>query len=217
MKIFHSLDDLRSALAASNGKAQRTVVTIGNFDGVHRGHQMVIANLRARAEQLNALAVAVTFDPHPSHILRPEPRTRLITPTAEKLRRLALTGLDATLVLPFDDTLRLTTARQFAEQYLQEGLRALEVHEGENFRFGHDAEADIHSSRSSATTSDSPSTPTSRSSCAARPSPPAASARCSAKAISPKRARSSVTTSPCVPHPQAVAATAPGTPCRRST
>ncbi|MDE1156364.1 MAG: riboflavin biosynthesis protein RibF [Acidobacteriaceae bacterium] len=141
MKIFRSL----SEFAQAHNPDLRTVVTIGNFDGVHRGHTMVIESVRARAEKLGALAVAVTFDPHPVTVLRPERELRQLTPLDEKLRLLEATGLDATLVLRFDDALRQTTARAFAESVLRDAMHAIEVHEGENFRFGHGAEADIAS------------------------------------------------------------------------
>jgi len=136
MQIVHSLAELSSIASPS-------VVTIGNFDGVHCGHRMVISSVIARAKSLNARSVAVTFDPHPAHILHDGPRLPLITPLPEKLELLAATGLDLVLVLPFDADLRLWTARQFAERVLAEGLHAVEVHEGETFRFGHNAEADI--------------------------------------------------------------------------
>jgi len=136
MKIARSLDELTDASA---------VVTIGNFDGVHCGHRMVIASVLERARTLNAQAIAVTFDPHPAHVLRTGSRLPLITPLEEKLELLAATGLDLTLVLPFTDELRHWTARHFAERVLRDALHAVEVHEGETFRFGHDAEADIAS------------------------------------------------------------------------
>ena len=138
MQTFHQPDALHASLAG-----RRTVVTVGNFDGVHRGHQMVIANVLARARALGARAVAVTFDPHPAHLLHPATRLPLITPLAAKLDLLAATGLDATLVLPFTDEVRQWTARTFAERILRDALHAAEVHEGENFRFGHGAEAGI--------------------------------------------------------------------------
>jgi riboflavin kinase/FMN adenylyltransferase len=136
MRIARSLEELR-------GFAQRSVVTIGNFDGVHCGHRMVIAAVRERAAELKAASVAVTFDPHPAHVLRPEPRLPLITPLAQKLDLLAQTGLDVVLVLPFTEELRHWTARQFATDVLRDGLHAAEVHEGETFRFGYDAEAGV--------------------------------------------------------------------------
>jgi len=121
----------------------RSVVTIGNFDGVHCGHRMVIAAVLERARALNASAIAVTFDPHPAHVLHTASRLPLITPLDEKLRLLAETGLDQVLVLPFTDELRHWTARHFAERVLRDALHAVEVHEGETFRFGYQAETDI--------------------------------------------------------------------------
>jgi riboflavin kinase/FMN adenylyltransferase len=136
MKIARSLAELSSY-------ASRSVVTIGNFDGVHCGHRMVIASVLERAKQLHAQSVAVTFDPHPAHLLRTDSRLPLITPLEQKLELLAGTGLDLALVLPFTEELRHWTARHFAERVLRDTLHAVEVHEGETFRFGHQAEADI--------------------------------------------------------------------------
>jgi riboflavin kinase/FMN adenylyltransferase len=138
MQIAYSLAQLANLTDPS-------VVTIGNFDGVHCGHHMVIANVLERARALKAKSVAVTFDPHPAHVLRTDSRLPLITPLAEKLELLAATGLDLALVLPFTDELRHWTARRFAETVLRDTLHAVEVHEGETFRFGHNAEADIAS------------------------------------------------------------------------
>jgi riboflavin kinase/FMN adenylyltransferase len=131
------------SLAELNVYTSSSVVTIGNFDGVHCGHRMVVASVLDRARALNAQAVAVTFDPHPAHVLRTDSRLPLITPLAEKLELLAATGLDLVLVLPFTDELRHWTARHFAETVLRDTLHAIEVHEGETFRFGHQAEADV--------------------------------------------------------------------------
>ena len=136
MKIARSLAELGSFNSPS-------VVTVGNFDGVHCGHRRVIASVLERSRALNAQAVAVTFDPHPAHVLRTDSRLPLITPIAEKLELLAATGLDLALVLPFTEELRRWTARHFAERVLHDALHAVEVHEGETFRFGHRAEADI--------------------------------------------------------------------------
>jgi riboflavin kinase/FMN adenylyltransferase len=137
MRVARSLAELTNITPS--------VVTIGNFDGVHCGHRMVIASVLDRAKALNAESVAVTFDPPPAHVLRTDSRLPLITPLAEKLDLLAATGLDLTLVLPFTDDLRLWSARRFAETVLRDALHAAEVHEGETFRFGHNAAADIAS------------------------------------------------------------------------
>jgi riboflavin kinase/FMN adenylyltransferase len=136
MQIFRSLDEL-----ANN--AQRSVVSVGNFDGVHLGHQMVLRSMLDRAGELNAQSAVVTFDPHPSHVLHSSRRTPLITPLPQKLDLLAATGLDLALVLQFNDELRRWPAREFAQRVLCDALHTLEVHEGETFRFGYGAAADV--------------------------------------------------------------------------
>lgn len=120
-----------------------TIVSVGNFDGVHRAHQAVLAEVVQRAKQRGARSLAVTFEPHPTRILRPDVAPKLITPLPRKLELLGATGLDATLVLPFSRDLSLTSPREFAEAILARRLRALEVHEGANFHFGHKAEGDV--------------------------------------------------------------------------
>jgi riboflavin kinase / FMN adenylyltransferase len=119
------------------------VATIGNFDGVHLGHQSVIAEVIQRAHFLGGQSLAITFDPHPARILRPESPQLLITPLQRKLELLAGTGIDATLVLPFTDQLRHMHPRAFASDILVDTIHATEIHEGENFRFGYHAEAGV--------------------------------------------------------------------------
>lgn len=116
-----------------------TTVTVGNFDGVHRAHKQVLNTIIGRAKDSGLKAVAVTFEPHPVRILRPDANLKLLTPTPEKLRLLSETGLDAVLLLPFTRDLSLMTPEAFAHDILKQGLRAREVHEGYNFRFGHKA------------------------------------------------------------------------------
>jgi len=136
MQVFHKLDDVPADFGP-------TLLSVGNFDGVHRAHAHVLHEIVTRARQQGARAVAVTFEPHPARILRPDSGLKLITPTAEKLRLLETTGVDAVLLLPFGRDLSLMTPRQFAERILKKKLRAREVHEGFNFRFGHKASGDI--------------------------------------------------------------------------
>lgn len=138
MKIYRSLSEIPDAFGP-------TVATIGNFDGVHRGHQWVIGEVIARARALNASSLAITFDPHPARVLRPQTALPLITPLETKLEILRSTGLDATLVLPFTPELSHTSARDFASKVLHTGLGIVELHEGENFRFGYQAEAGVDS------------------------------------------------------------------------
>src|SRR6266576_3160946 len=127
MDILHKLDNIPSSLG-------RTVVGVGNFDGVHRAHAHVLCEIVRRARIIGAKSVAVTFEPHPARILRPDSALKLLTPTPEKLRLLASTGIDAVLLLPFGRDLSLLTPRQFAERILKKKLHASEVHEGYNFR-----------------------------------------------------------------------------------
>ena len=137
MLIFRKLDDVPSDFGP-------TLVSVGNFDGVHRSHANVLREIVARARSAGDKAVAVTFEPHPGRILRPDSGLKLLTPTAEKLRLLESTGVDAVLLLPFGRDLSLMTPRQFAERILKKKVHAREVHEGFNFRFGHKAAGDVN-------------------------------------------------------------------------
>jgi riboflavin kinase/FMN adenylyltransferase len=119
------------------------VATIGNFDGVHLGHQGVIAEVIERARFLGGQSLAITFDPHPARVLRPEQPHLLLTPLPRKLELLAATGIDACLVLPFTDELRHLHPRDFVFSILVNSLHVTEIHEGENFRFGYHAEAGV--------------------------------------------------------------------------
>ncbi|HEY0786718.1 MAG TPA: bifunctional riboflavin kinase/FMN adenylyltransferase [Acidobacteriaceae bacterium] len=160
MHVYHSLDELPPALGPS-------IVAIGNFDGVHRGHLSILADVCARAQARGARAIAITFDPHPLRVLRPQVAPRLITPLAEKLRLLAAVGstppsglgafnpaaqpsangLYATLVLPFTRQFSELSAEAFASGVLAQALGAVEVHEGDNFRFGYQAQAGMQELR----------------------------------------------------------------------
>jgi riboflavin kinase/FMN adenylyltransferase len=138
MQIFRQLADIPAHFGPS-------IATIGNFDGVHCGHQLVIAEVVAQARSQNLRSIAITFDPHPARVIRPESSQPLITPLPQKLELLAATGIDAVLVLPFTSELSRMTARTFATEVLQRALHVTELHEGENFRFGYQAEAGIES------------------------------------------------------------------------
>jgi riboflavin kinase/FMN adenylyltransferase len=117
-----------------------TLTSIGNFDGVHCGHQHVLARVVERARQSGAKSMVVTFDPHPLRVLRPNTAPLLITPLDQKLANLDKTGVDAVLVITFDKQFSTTSPRDFAKEIIGRKLRAKEVHEGANFHFGHRAE-----------------------------------------------------------------------------
>lgn len=137
MQVFRQL----SEIPAGFGPA---IVSVGNFDGIHRAHRHMLAEIVRRAREKNARSVAATFNPHPARYLRPESDLKLLTPEPEKLRLFSETGLDAALLLPFDEAMRLTTAHDFARNILRDALHASEVHEGFNFRFGNKGAGDIH-------------------------------------------------------------------------
>jgi len=136
MQVFHKPDEVPPDFGP-------TIVSIGNFDGVHRAHQHVLGEIVARAKALKAKSVAVTFQPHPIRILRPDNDLKLLTPLSEKLRLLASTGIDAVLLLPFSRDLSLMSPHQFAHDILKTRLHAREVHEGYNFHFGHKASGNL--------------------------------------------------------------------------
>ena len=136
MKIFRSLSEIPTDFGP-------VVATIGNFDGVHRGHRWVIDQVNSRAKGLGLHSLAITFDPHPVRVLRPEAPHALITPLAQKLDLLATTGIDAPLVLPFTIELSQLSAEAFAHGILLDRCHVAEVHEGETFRFGYQAAADM--------------------------------------------------------------------------
>ena len=119
------------------------VLAMGTLDGVHLGHQEILSAVAQEARLLRAKAVAITFDPHPEQFLRPSSALRLLTPIEERLRLLALTGIDAVIVLPFDAALSEMSAREFVHRILVDILAVRSLHEGGNFRFGHRAEAGV--------------------------------------------------------------------------
>src|SRR3954470_22156152 len=136
MKVFRKLDELPPEFGP-------TVLSVGNFDGVHRAHCLVLEKVVARARQLGAKAMAVTFEPHPMRVLRPDVAPKLLTLLPEKLKLLEDSGLDAAVVLPFTRDLSLSTPRDFAMEIIAKRLKAKEVQEGANFHFGHKAEGDV--------------------------------------------------------------------------
>jgi len=114
-----------------------SVVTIGAYDGVHLGHQAVIAEVRQRAAASGLASVVVTFDRHPASIVRPETAPRLLTDLDQKLELLAATGIDRCLVITFDEARSQEPAEDFVEEVLGRALGARQVIVGEDFHFGH--------------------------------------------------------------------------------
>jgi riboflavin kinase / FMN adenylyltransferase len=122
---------------------RRSVVTIGNFDGCHRGHQQILNRLVERARDADALGAVLTFFPHPARVLRPAEAPALLETLDQRLAAIRVTGIDAVLVLPFNQELANVSAEDFVRRILVDTLAAQAVLVGGNFRFGHRGAGDI--------------------------------------------------------------------------
>ncbi len=133
MEVFRSLDD-----AAAAGTLRGCAVAVGNFDGVHLGHQRLLAAAVEHARARGARAAVLTFEPHPVQVLRPQLAPPLVTPLPRKLELLASYGVDATVVQPFDLAYAATPAAEFAGRDLAGRIGAAEVVVGYDFTAGHE-------------------------------------------------------------------------------
>lgn len=131
---YHLADDAPSRLVEADDFA--SVVTIGIFDGVHRGHQQILQTVVQTAKKQNLQAVALTFDPHPSYVHRREDPVKLIQPLTDRLDTMAALGLDLVWVVPYLSELAQLTPRQFVQEYFVEVLQAKTVVVGHDTRFG---------------------------------------------------------------------------------
>jgi len=120
----------------------RSALTIGVFDGVHRGHQEIIGHTVKRARDLGVQSVVVTFDPHPAEVVRPGSHPAVLTEPARKAELIEALGADVLCVIPFTPEFSRLPAEQFVHDVLVEHLHAALVVVGENFRFGHKAAGD---------------------------------------------------------------------------
>ncbi|GLZ58051.1 MULTISPECIES: bifunctional riboflavin kinase/FAD synthetase [Micromonospora] len=128
---------------AAPGGWGRSVVTIGVFDGVHKGHQATIGHTVARARELGVQSVVVTFDPHPAEVVRPGSHPAVLTEPARKAELIEALGVDVLCVVPFTPEFSRVPAEQFVHDVLVEHLHAALVVVGSNFRFGHRAAGDV--------------------------------------------------------------------------
>jgi len=135
MEIYRDLQEIKNPFAKS-------FVTIGNFDGVHLGHQMLFSEVVGRAYTQHGASVAVTFDPHPLKVLRPD-GIRLISTTEQKIKLIAMAGVEHLLILPFTRELAATTARDFVQKILVDTLGVRELVVGYDYAFGKGREGNI--------------------------------------------------------------------------
>ena len=136
MHVVHGLEELRE-------RHPGPVLTIGNFDGVHRGHQALFAKAVERAREISGTAMAMTFEPHPMRVLRPAVNLPLITPLDQKLELMAGCGLQVTLCVRFDQDLARLSADDFVDKLLVGRLQVREVVVGYDFAFGHKGLGDL--------------------------------------------------------------------------
>ena len=125
----------------------RTAVTVGSFDGVHRGHQDVLRQLVERARALGVHSVLVTFDPHPLQVVNPSAAPLLLTVGDEKLEVLAESGVDFVAVLPFNPALASFSAERFVNDILLRRFRMHDLLMGHDHRFGHNRSGDVETMR----------------------------------------------------------------------
>jgi len=134
--VYRSIGEIPESFGPS-------VAAIGNFDGVHLGHQQILRSAAAEARDRGMRSVAITFDPHPAQVLYPKDAPKLLTFLPQRIELMARTGVDAIFVLPFNAELSRVTGRDFVRDILVGKLGIRGIHEGANFRFGHGAKAGV--------------------------------------------------------------------------
>jgi len=128
MKIIHNLNQITQPF-------EKSCVTIGNFDGVHLGHQKLFSEVVQRARRNNGCSVVVTFDPHPLRVLRPD-GIKLISTIDQKIEQIDRAGIDILVIIPFDQAFASTTAEQFVQTILVRTIGMSELVVGYDYAFG---------------------------------------------------------------------------------
>ena len=136
MVIYHNLNLVPQPF-------RNPVITIGNFDGVHLGHQTLFQKVKDRSRAVDGQSVVITFDPHPIKLMRPDKRLPMLTTTDQKIKLLASMELDGIIVHPFSAEFGSMPAREFVQYYLVHRLGAREVVIGHDYRFGRNREGNI--------------------------------------------------------------------------
>ncbi len=136
MQVFHGIQAVRD-------KLHNPAITIGNFDGVHKGHQALFEKVKQWAQKLGGQSAVVTFDPHPIEVLSPQHAPAFITRHRLKMDLIAACGIDATIVIPFSHIFSRMSAREFVEIVLVENIGAKAIVVGYDYRFGQGREGDI--------------------------------------------------------------------------
>ena len=135
MRLFHGTDNA--------GIARRTVLTLGVFDGLHLGHQLIMKTVVERARAIGAVPTVITFEPHPRAVLHPESAPPLLQTFDQKLEALGVMGIEQTIVIHFNKAFSQIRAEDFLRDVVLDRLHAKEVYLGHGFAFGHDREGHI--------------------------------------------------------------------------
>jgi len=140
LAVLRSPEEWKARFSAANRPA---VVTIGNFDGCHRGHQQILRRVVEQARATNALSAVLTFFPHPARVLRPAEAPALLETLDQRLAAISATGIEAALVMPFNLELAHVSPDEFVQRILVETMAAKSVLVGGNFRFGRGGAGDV--------------------------------------------------------------------------
>ena len=135
MRLFHGTD---------NAEIQRpTVLTLGVFDGLHLGHQLIMRTVVERARETGAIPTVITFDPHPRAVLHPESAPPLLQTLDQKVEGFGVLGIEQTIVIRFTPEFSMIRAEDFLRDVVKDRLHAKEVYLGRGFAFGHEREGNI--------------------------------------------------------------------------
>ena len=135
MKLFHGTENAEIA--------RPTVLTLGVFDGLHLGHQLIMKSVVDRARAIDAVPTVITFEPHPRAVLHPESAPPLLQTFDQKIEALGVLGIEQTIVIHFDKAFSQISAEEFLRDVVVDRLQAKEVYLGRGFFFGHDREGNI--------------------------------------------------------------------------
>ncbi|HKP45930.1 MAG TPA: hypothetical protein VJT50_04960, partial [Pyrinomonadaceae bacterium] len=135
MRLFHGTE---------NAEIQRpTVLTLGVFDGLHLGHQLIMRTVVERARATGTVPTVITFDPHPRAVLHPESAPPLLQTLDQKVEGFGVLGIEQTIVIRFTPEFSQVSAEDFLREVVKERLHAKEVYLGRGFAFGHNREGNI--------------------------------------------------------------------------
>jgi len=135
MRLFHGTDNAEIA--------RPTVLTLGVFDGLHLGHQLIIKTVVEQARTIKAIPTVITFEPHPRAVLHPESAPPLLQTFDQKIEALGVLGIEQTIVIHFDKAFSQIRAEDFLRDVVVDRLHAKEVYLGRGFAFGHNREGNI--------------------------------------------------------------------------